>query len=77
MNQSTKTLIELLYKKYNRLLLTTSEVAIETNRSELSLIRDRANGTGLKYVKTSKTTQGRVHYNINDVAEFITDCTSL
>ena len=67
---------KLLYEKYGTLLLKTEDVAQELNRSVLSLIRDRANGTGLKYVKHSKTTQGRVYYSIEDVAKYITDDTT-
>ncbi len=77
MNTKTKTLIEILYKKYDRILISTAEAANETNRSELSLIRDRGNATGLKYVKNSKTTQGRVYYSIEDIAAYIVECTSL
>ena len=77
MEQTQKTLVGLLYSKYNRLLLSTAEVAHETSRSELSLIRDRGNGTGIKYIKNSKTTQGRVYYSIDDIASYIIKCTSL
>ena len=74
MEQST--IITLLYNKYGTLLLKTEDVAKELNRSVLSLIRDRNNGTGLKYVKHSKTTQGRVFYSIEDIAKYIASDTS-
>ena len=75
MEQSTIT--QLLYGKYGKLLLKTEDVAKELNRSVLSLIRDRNNGTGLKYVKHSKTTQGRVYYSIDDIAKYIVSDTTL
>ncbi len=67
-------IIELLYKKYGKLLLTTEETAIELNVSALTLIRNRGNKTGLKYVKTSDATQARVSYSVNAIAEYIKDC---
>ena len=74
---NTTTITGLLYNKYGCLLLTTEQVAIELNRSALSLIRDRANGTGIKYVKHSKTTQGRVYYSVDEIANYIATDTSI
>ena len=74
--KQTNTITTLLYQKYGTLLLKTKDVAKELNRSELSLIRDRANGTGMKYVKHSKTTQGRVYYSVEEIANYIAADTS-
>ena len=71
METSINTITTLLYNKYGTLLLKTDDVAKELNRTSLSLIRDRNSGTGLKYVKHSKTVQGRVYYSIEEIAKYI------
>ncbi|MGB5964658.1 MAG: hypothetical protein WBG65_03890 [Sulfurimonadaceae bacterium] len=73
----TTTLTQLLYDKYGTLLLKTEDVAKELNRSVLSLIRDRQHGRGLKYVKHSKSTQGRVYYSVEEIANYIISDTSI
>ncbi len=75
--EKKKALIGLLYQDVGAILATTAQTAKAVQRSEISLIRDRANGTGIKYIKTSKTTQGRVHYSIDDIADFLLENTSL
>ena len=74
--EENKVILDLLYNKYGKVLLTTDETAHELNRSTLSLIRDRSSNKGLKFVKPSKTTQGRVYYSIADIAEHIIKCTT-
>ena len=71
MNTKTDTITKLLYEKYGTLLIKTADAAKELNRTELSLIRDRAHGRGLPYIKHSHTVQGRVYYDVVEIAKFI------
>ena len=71
-NTEIKTLAELLFGDFKKLTLTTDETAQVTDRSAISLTRDRAEGIGIPFTKLGKGNgSDRVKYNIYDIARFI------
>lgn len=63
-----KAIVEMLYKKYQKLVLCKKECSIEVNRSCSSLDRDRKNGTGMQYIKNDN---GNIYYPISEIARFV------
>jgi len=71
-NTEVKTLSELLFEKYKKLTLNTTETAQSIDRSAISLSRDRAAGVGIPFTKLGRGNgSDRVMYNIYDIAKFI------
>lgn len=65
-------LTKLLFDEYKSLTLSPEIVAKLTNRSEVSLSRDRAEGIGIPCTKLGKNRgSDRVLYSIHDISNFI------
>ena len=67
----TKTLTELLFSKYEKLLLTTKETAAVTGRSTVSLERDRYKAIGIPCTKLGNGGSDKALYNINDIEKYV------
>ena len=73
-NAEAQELSSLLFNKFNSLTLTTEQTAQATQRSVVSLQRDRRNATGIPYTKLgNKTGSDRALYSITDIAKYIVD----
>jgi hypothetical protein len=71
-NDEEKVLVDVLFREYKSLTVTPHVVAKVTNRSEVSLERDRAKAVGIPFTKLGRGTgSDRVLYNIYDVASFV------
>jgi hypothetical protein len=71
-HEEVKELSSLLYTKYNSLTLTTEQTAQATQRSVISLQRDRRNATGITYTKLGANAgSDRALYSITDIAKYI------
>lgn len=68
MSLEEKTLLDMLYKKYNKLLLSKSECAKEMGVSNSSLDRYRKNAIGPQYIKKA---DGNIFYPISEVIKYI------
>jgi len=68
MSSEEKTIFEILYSKYKKLLLSKKECAFEINRSCSSLDRDRKSGIGIQYIKESN---GNIYYPLTEIVKFI------
>jgi len=67
-----KVLASMLFTEYKSLTVSTYETANITQRSKISLDRDRAEGVGIPCTKLGKRKgSDRVLYNIYDIAYFI------
>jgi len=67
-----KVLASMLFQEYKSLTVSTDETAKITQRSKISLDRDRAEGIGIPCTKLGKRKgSDRVLYNIYDIAHFI------
>jgi len=70
--EEVKVLASMLFEEHKTLMLPTDIVARITNRSKISLDRDRSEGIGIPCSKLGKRKgSDRVLYNIYDVAKFI------
>ncbi len=71
-HEEIKELSSLLFSKFNSLTLTTEQTAEATQRSVISLQRDRRNAAGIPYTKLgNKTGSDRALYSITDIAKYI------
>ena len=71
-HEEIKELSSLLFSKFNSLTLTTEQTSQTTNRSVISLQRDRRNAEGIPYVKLGRNAgSDKALYNIMDIAKFI------
>ena len=71
-HEEIKELSSLLFSNYNSLTLTTEQTAQATNRSVISLQRDRRNATGIPYTKLGANAgSDRALYSITDIAKYI------
>jgi len=67
-----KELSSLLFSKFNSLTLTTEQTSQATNRSIISLQRDRRNATGIPYTKLGANAgSDKALYSITDIAKYI------
>lgn len=67
-----KELSSLLFSKFNSLTLTTEQTSQATNRSIISLQRDRRNATGIPYTKLGANAgSDKALYSVMDIAKFI------
>lgn len=71
-HEEVKELSSLLFSKFNSLTLTTEQTAQATQRSIISLQRDRRNATGIPYTKLgNKCGSDKALYSIMDIAKYI------
>ena len=71
-HEEVKTLVQLLFAKYESLVLDIETTSRLTGRSVISLRRDLAESTGIPCTKTGKATgSDRVQYSIYDLASHI------
>ena len=71
-HEEVKELSGLLFGKFNALTLTTEQTAQATQRSIISLQRDRRNATGIPYTKLgNKCGSDKALYSIMDIAKYI------
>lgn len=70
-NIEIKTMTELLFSQYQKLLLTTQEVASVTDRSVISLERDRYKAQGIPFTKLGNGGSSKAQYNITDIAKYL------
>jgi len=71
-HEEIKELSTLLYSKYGSLTLSTKQTAEATQRSRITLERDRRNATGIPYTKLgNKCGSDRALYSVTDIARHI------
>ena len=71
-HEEIKELSALLFSKFNALTLTTEQTAQTTQRSIVSLQRDRRNATGIPYTKLGRNAgSDKALYNVMDIAKYI------
>jgi hypothetical protein len=63
------TYAQFLFNEYGTLSLNTEETAKAVNRSAIALKKDRCNGIGIPYTKSSRA----VKYNAIDIARWIVE----
>lgn len=66
-----KELIDLLFSRYGKVMLSPDETAEVTGRSKIMLQKDRMAGVGLGYVKVGKQKSARVYYPLINIIDFI------
>ena len=67
-----KILASMLFNEYKSLTISTDDTARITQRSKISLDRDRAEGIGIPCTKLGKRKgSDRVFYSIYDICHFI------
>lgn len=67
-----KELSNLLFSKFNSLTLTTEQTSQATNRSVISLQRDRRNAEGIPYTKLGRNSgSDKALYSVMDIAKYI------
>lgn len=70
--EEVKELSNLIFNEFKSLTLTTEQTATVTQRSIVSLQRDRRNATGIPYTKLgNKTGSDRALYSVMDIAKYI------
>lgn len=70
--EEVKVLVSMLFQEYKSITVSTEDTAKITQRSKISLDRDRAEGVGIPCTKLGKGSgSDRVLYNIYDIAKFI------
>jgi hypothetical protein len=70
--EEIKELSSLLFDKFNSLTLTTEQTSKTTNRSVISLQRDRRNAEGIPYTKLGRNAgSDKALYSITDIAKYI------
>lgn len=70
--EEIKELSSLLFDKFNSLTLTTEQTSQVTNRSVMSLQRDRRNAMGIPYTKLGRNAgSDKALYNVIDIAKYI------
>jgi hypothetical protein len=71
-HEEVKELSSLLFGKFNSLTLTTEQTSQATNRSVISLQRDRRNATGIPYTKLGANAgSDKALYSVTDIAKYI------
>jgi len=70
MTNEEKMMFDVLYSKYNKLLLNKKECSIVINRSCSSLDRDRKQALGMQYIKEQN---GNVYYPLTEIVKFVTN----
>ena len=71
-HEEVKELSSLLFDKFNSLTLTTEQTSQATNRSVISLQRDRRNAEGIPYTKLGRNAgSDKALYNVMDIAKHI------
>lgn len=71
-HEEVKELSSLLFSKFNSLTLTTEQTSQATNRSVISLQRDRRNAEGIPYTKLGRNSgSDKALYSITDIAKYI------
>jgi hypothetical protein len=71
-HEEVKELASLLFGKFNSLTLTTEQTSQATNRSVISLQRDRRNATGIPYTKLGANAgSDKALYSVTDIAKYI------
>ena len=71
-HEEVKELSSLLFDKFNSLTLTTEQTSQATNRSVISLQRDRRNATGITYTKLGANAgSDKALYSVTDIAKYI------
>ena len=69
-----KALSEMLFQKYNKVVLDAKETAECIGRSQMSLSRDRADKVGIPYAKIGrKNGSDKAVYNVIDIARHIVE----
>lgn len=64
---------KLLFEKYGKIGLNTTETAEVLGCSEKTLEMDRGNARGIPYTKRLNKAKGQVIYNISTIAKFLVD----
>jgi len=64
-------MLELLFQKYQKPQITTTELSKLIDRSEISLARDRAAGVGIGYGKHNNKENGKVYYPLQEVVKYL------
>ena len=64
-------IVEILFKKYNSIILSRKEVATTLGISTATLDRMRKNGIGPTYKKVDSVKNSAVQYSIYSIAEYI------
>lgn len=62
---------KLLFNKYNTLLLDTIQAAETIGQAPITLKINRANATGIPYIKLGKS----IRYNVYDIAKYLANNT--
>lgn len=71
-HEEIKELSNLIFNEFKSLALTTEQTSTVTNRSVISLQRDRRNATGIPYTKLgNKTGSDKALYSVTDIAKHI------
>lgn len=65
-------MLHFLLSNYKKVLLTPKEAAQATGRSIQSLQRDRLDGVGMEYKKSTDANNAKVYYPITSVVEYMT-----
>lgn len=68
MSMEEKTLLEMLYQKYQKMLLSKLECAKEIGVSCSSLDRYRKKAIGMQYIKQD---DGNIYYPITEIVKYI------
>lgn len=70
--EESKELANLLFLKYGSLTLNTIQTAEATNRSKISLERDRRNASGIPYTKLGANAgSDKALYSVMDIAKYV------
>jgi hypothetical protein len=71
-HDEAKELSNLLYSRYGSLTLNTEQTAEATQRSKISLERDRRNAVGIPYTKLGANAgSDKALYSVMDIAKYI------
>ena len=70
--EQIKTMADMLFSKYNKLVLDSKECAEAIGRSEMSLSRDRSDKVGIPYAKIGRRGgSDKAVYTVTDIATHI------
>ena len=64
-------LLQILFDKYGKAMLTPDETFEVTGRSKIMLQKDRMAGVGLRYVKIGKQKSAKVYYPLTEIVNFL------
>jgi len=70
--ESKKELLEILFKRYNSMILSRKEVATILGISTATLDRLRAKGKGPRYKKQDGSKNATVSYSLEAVVDYLT-----